>query len=66
VIDRLKELETQEGISGVIDERGKFIFISPEELDAVARYIKRKGRVSIEEIAKESNKLINLNPPKDK
>jgi len=58
VIDRLKELETQERISGVIDERGKFIFISPEELDAVARYIKRKGRVSIEEIAKESNKLI--------
>jgi len=47
VIDRLKELETQERISGVIDERGKFIFISPEELDAVARYIKKEKVVLV-------------------
>lgn len=34
-------------ISGVMDDRGKFIYISPEEMKAVADYIKRLGRVSI-------------------
>ena len=31
--------------------RGKFIYISEEEMGAVAGYIKKKGRVSIAELA---------------
>lgn len=75
VITCLKQLESEGAISGVIDDRGKFICapralacrrslatdIRPDELDAVARYIKKRGRVSIEELAAESNRLINLN-----
>ncbi len=40
------------------------IDITPEEFDAVSRFIKKKGRVTIEAIAAESNKLINLNEKK--
>ena len=77
VIACLKQLEADGAISGVIDDRGKFICmqisyyfslcaylwedIRPDELDAVARYIKKRGRISIEELAAESNRLINLN-----
>ena len=34
-------------LSGVMDDRGKYIYISLEEMKAVADYIKRQGRVSI-------------------
>lgn len=47
---------------GVIDDRGKFIYITPEEMAAVARYIKERGRVSIAELVQASNSLINLQP----
>ena len=47
---------------GVIDDRGKFIYITPEEMAAVAQYIKQRGRVSIAELAQASNSLINLQP----
>lgn len=49
-------------LAGVIDDRGKFISITPEELDSVARFIRQRGRVSITELAQASNSLINLMP----
>lgn len=48
--------------AGVIDDRGKFIFITPEEMNAVAQFIKQRGRVSLSELVQASNTLINLNP----
>uniref|UniRef100_A0A8C3U225 DDRGK domain containing 1 n=1 Tax=Catharus ustulatus TaxID=91951 RepID=A0A8C3U225_CATUS len=48
--------------SGVIDDRGKFIYITAQEMAAVAQYIKQRGRVSIAELAQASNSLINLQP----
>lgn len=49
-------------LAGVIDDRGKFISITPEELDSVAWFIRQRGRVSITELAQASNSLINLMP----
>eukprot|EP00271_Cylindrocystis_brebissonii_P023587 TRINITY_DN9862_c0_g1_i2.p1 TRINITY_DN9862_c0_g1~~TRINITY_DN9862_c0_g1_i2.p1 ORF type:complete len:104 (+),score=10.57 TRINITY_DN9862_c0_g1_i2:150-461(+) len=45
-----------------MDDRGKFIYISPEEMKAVADYIKRTGRVSIATLASKSNEFIDLEP----
>ena len=45
-----------------MDDRGKFIYIAQEELEAVAKFIRQRGRVSISELVQESNKLINLEP----
>lgn len=61
-IDRIVELQKDGRLSGVIDDRGKFIYISEEELNAVAKFIKQRGRVSITELAENSNNLINLVP----
>ncbi|KAN0042880.1 hypothetical protein ACTA71_010511 [Dictyostelium dimigraforme] len=60
VIDRIKILDKQGLISGVIDDRGKFIYITKEEMEAVAKFVNKKGRVNIEQIALESNRLIDL------
>jgi len=61
-IDRVQELLAQEWLVGVIDDRGKFIYITKEELESVANFIKQRGRVSIAELVDCSNTLINLTP----
>lgn len=62
VIDRIKDLQNDNILTGVIDDRGKFIYVSEEEMQAVAKFIKQRGRVSIADIRENSNKLINLDP----
>ncbi|CAG9859372.1 unnamed protein product [Phyllotreta striolata] len=61
-IDRIKDLQQDDILTGVIDDRGKFIYVSQEEMEAVAKFIKQRGRVSISELAENSNTLINLVP----
>ncbi len=62
-IDRVTRLQEDGALTGVVDDRGKFIYVSQEELEAVAKFIRQRGRVSIAELAESSNKLINLAPP---
>lgn len=62
VIERINSLQADGYLTGVIDDRGKFIYISQDELEAVAKFVKQRGRVSISELAESSNKLINLIP----
>ena len=59
-IDRVNQLQEDGLLTGVIDDRGKFIYISREELEAVAKFIKQQGRVSIADLAMNSNKLVTL------
>ncbi|NWS16689.1 DDRGK protein, partial [Pachyramphus minor] len=61
-INRIQALMADGTLTGVIDDRGKFIYITPEEMAAVAQFIKQRGRVSIAELAQASNSLINLQP----
>lgn len=61
-IDRIKDLQKDNILSGVIDDRGKYIYVSQEEMEAVAKFIRQRGRVSIQELAENSNQLINLTP----
>uniref|UniRef100_A0A0A1X1D9 DDRGK domain-containing protein 1 n=1 Tax=Zeugodacus cucurbitae TaxID=28588 RepID=A0A0A1X1D9_ZEUCU len=62
VIDRIQDLQANGTLTGVIDDRGKFIYVSQEELLEVAKFIRQRGRVSIAELAESSNNLINLTP----
>lgn len=61
-IDRIKDLQKDDVLTGVIDDRGKFIYVSPDEMEAVAKFIRQRGRVSIAELAENSNNLINFAP----
>ena len=60
VVDRIQNLEAMGRLTGVMDERGKYIYISAEEMQAVARYVRTKGRVAIGELAARSDDLIDL------
>merc|ERR1712059_77089 len=59
-IDRVVQMQEDGLLTGVIDDRGKFIYISQQELEDVAKFIKQQGRVSITDLAANSNKLITL------
>uniref|UniRef100_A0A6M2EER8 DDRGK domain-containing protein 1 n=1 Tax=Populus davidiana TaxID=266767 RepID=A0A6M2EER8_9ROSI len=61
-INRITSLESMGRLSGVMDDRGKYIYISQEEMRAVADYIKRQGRVNISHLASKSNQFIDLEP----
>ncbi|XP_033833455.1 DDRGK domain-containing protein 1-like [Periophthalmus magnuspinnatus] len=61
-IKRVQELLADGLLTGVIDDRGKFISITPDELESVAQFIRQRGRVSISELAQASNRLIRLTP----
>ncbi|KAF0292227.1 DDRGK domain-containing protein 1 [Amphibalanus amphitrite] len=61
-IDRLQTLMADGTLSGVIDDRGKFIYIPTSELEAVATFIRRRGRVSLADLVENSNSLISLTP----
>ncbi|PWZ15853.1 DDRGK domain-containing protein 1 [Zea mays] len=61
-INRIVTLESMDRLSGVMDDRGKFIYISTEEMKAVAEYMRKQGRVSISHLANNSNQFIDLEP----
>jgi hypothetical protein len=54
VVDRIQALEAAGALTGVMDERGKFIAISGEEMAAVAAFLRQRGRVAIAELAARS------------
>ncbi|KAF1761894.1 hypothetical protein GCK72_010153 [Caenorhabditis remanei] len=62
-VNRLQHFIGEGLVQGVMDDRGKFIYISDKEFAAVAKFINQRGRVSIHEIAEQSNRLIRLETP---
>lgn len=62
VINRINQVQEMGLLTGVMDDRGKFIYISQEELQMVKKFIEQRGRVHISELAKSSNELISLKP----
>jgi hypothetical protein len=62
IINRVNMVQEMGLLTGVMDDRGKFIYISEEELLKVKKFIEQRGRVHISELAKSSNELINLKP----
>lgn len=59
-ISRVQSLEAAGRITGVMDDRGKFIFVGLQEMEAVAEYIRSQGRISIADLASKSNTFIDL------
>jgi hypothetical protein len=62
IVEKINQLDAEGRLSGIIDERGKYIYLTEEELTKVALFVKQRGRVNILDIQKESNRFINLNP----
>ncbi|CAF1052492.1 unnamed protein product [Adineta steineri] len=60
VIDRLKYLEESGVITGLFDDRGKYIYLTRDEMDRVTKAIRQRGRISFSDLSKISNELIDF------
>ena len=60
VLARIHTLEADGRLAGVVDDRGKYIALDDSELEAVARFITSRGRVSQAEVAAEATRLITV------
>lgn len=63
-LDRIKDLEEVGRLTGLVDDRGKYISLEDSELAAVAEWIKGRGRVSVADLAEASNRLVALDVEK--
>jgi hypothetical protein len=57
-VSRVQALESMGRITGVMDDRGKFIYISEQEMAKVAEHINTRGRIAIADLAKKSNEFV--------
>jgi hypothetical protein len=60
IVDKIKQLEQQGAVSGIFDERGKYLVIEQEEWSAIRNYITARGRVKKTDIMTECAKLIKI------
>lgn len=63
VINRIAGLENMGRLTGVMDDRGKYIYVSTDEMEAVAKFIQATGRISIAALAAKSNEFVDLSGP---
>lgn len=40
VVDRVRSLQESGQLTGVLDERGRFVYLSPDEISSVASFIR--------------------------
>ena len=59
-VRRVRMLEAEGRITGIMDDRGTFIYVSREEMERVAAFITEKGRVRIAELTRESAEILGL------
>ena len=59
-IARIRQLEASGRLSGVFDDRGKYVSITPDELAHIAAYVRSSGRVSIAQLVRQSDNLIKI------
>uniref|UniRef100_A0A1I8FWT9 DDRGK domain-containing protein 1 n=2 Tax=Macrostomum lignano TaxID=282301 RepID=A0A1I8FWT9_9PLAT len=57
---RLRDLLESGRLTGVLDDRGKFVHITRAEYEAVAAFIRQRGKVSLQELVENSNRLVQL------
>ena len=61
-LSRIKDLEENGMLSGVLDDRGKYIFLCEEEIEKILRVLGDKGRLTRAEMREEFSKVVRLEP----
>jgi hypothetical protein len=62
LVDRLLQFEKQGRICGIIDDRGKYIYLTDKELSMIEKLFIHRGRISKTDLIKECNKIIRFMP----
>ena len=65
VVAKIEQLERDGLLTGITDDRGKYIHITPAEFDQISDYISSCGRVNRQDLFKEANKLVRMIPTEE-
>jgi DNA-binding MarR family transcriptional regulator len=59
VLSRIRALEADGRLSGVVDDRGKYVSVTPAELEALAGLVEARGRITVAELTAEAGRLLS-------
>merc|ERR1711957_884677 len=65
LVEKLNYLESTNRICGIIDDRGKYIFLTEKELQSIEKIFIQRGRISKNDLIKECNKIIRFEPTEE-
>jgi len=65
LVERLKQFEDQNRICGIIDDRGKYIYLTEKELVSIEKLLVTRGRINKVDLIKECNKIIRFAPSEE-
>ena len=65
IVMKLNEFEKQGRILGIIDDRGKYIYITEKEMGLIEKMFMNRGRISKADLIKECNRLIRFEPTEE-
>lgn len=65
LVERLKVLEANGRICGIVDDRGKYIYLTEKEINSLLKIFMNRGRISKTELIKECNKIIRFTPTEE-
>ena len=62
IVMKLNQYEKEGRIMGIIDDRGKYIYITEKEMGLIEKMLMNRGRISKTDLIKECNRLIRFEP----
>ena len=65
IVEKLKKFEEEGRIMGIIDDRGKYIYITEKEMGLIEKMFINRGRISKNELIKECNRIIRFEPTEE-
>ena len=65
IVMKLNQFEKEGRILGIIDDRGKYIYITDKEMALIEKMFVNRGRISKADLIKECNRLIRFEPTEE-
>ena len=65
LVEKLNQFEKEGRIMGIIDDRGKYIYITEKEMSLIEKMFINRGRISKSDLIKECNRLIRFEPTEE-
>ena len=65
LVEKLNQFEKEGRILGIIDDRGKYIYVTEKEMSMIENLFIRRGRINKMDLIKECNKIIKFEPTEE-
>ena len=65
IVLKLNQFENEGRILGIIDDRGKYIYITEKEIGLIEKMFMNRGRISKTDLIKECNRIIRFEPTEE-